>query len=117
MHAAGKGGSVRGGHTSARRRLAGFLLAFPFTASLSLPMGVLSDGMNLYVRGEPVTLSNAVFFPLFAGTVLALVAWFLYFVPRKMLKGFMGVNIRSGYFFWALVLDYAFKLSSLNFLK
>jgi hypothetical protein len=109
-----KESSRSGDRPSVRRKVVGFFLVVPFVACLSLPVGVLAEGMNLYARGEPVTLANAVAYPLFAGTLLALVAWFLYFIPRKMLKGFMGVNIRSRYFLWALVFDYALRLSSLT---
>jgi hypothetical protein len=112
-----KESSRSGDRPSVRRKVIGFFLVVPFVACLSLPLGVLSEGMDLYAKGEPVTVSNALLFPLFAGSLLALVAWFLYFIPRKMLKGFMGVNIKSGYFFWALLFDYAFKLSSLNILR
>lgn len=109
--------SVRNeGTPSLNKKIAGFFLVFPFVMMLALPVGVLSTEMELFSQGEKITFFNAVGFPVFMGLILAVIAWSMYFVPRKMMKSFMGVNLRSRYFFWGLVLSYAFKLSSFNFI-
>jgi len=105
------------GTPSLKRKIAGFFLVFPFVMMLALPAGVVSSEMELFSQGEEISVFNAVGFPLFMGLILAFLAWSLYFVPRKMMKSFLGVNLRSRYFFWGLVLSYAFKLSSINFIQ
>ena len=86
--------------------------------NLPQPVGSLSlsQDMKLFAEGDAITLTNALWWPLLVGLLLALISLFLYFIPRKMLKGFMGVNMKSRAFFWALVLDYAFRLSPFNFI-
>ncbi len=103
-----------GGAPSPERKVIGFILVFPFVTGLSLPLTVLAGQMDLYKKNDPITLSNALIYPLFAGALLALLAWFLYFIPRKMLKGFSGANIRSRYFFIALIIDYTIRLTSIS---
>jgi len=104
------------GEPSVKRKIIGFFLVFPFVIFLSAPISAMAESMRLYADGDPITLTNALWWPLFVGLLLALVSLFLYFIPRKMLKGFMGVNMQSKAFFWALVLDYAFRLSPFNFI-
>ena len=99
---------------SIKRKVIGFILVFPFVTALSLPLAVLAGQMDLYNKNDPITLANALVYPLFAGSLLALLAWFLYFIPRKMLKGFSGANIRSRYFFFALIIDYTIRLTSIS---
>ncbi|MPM14861.1 hypothetical protein SDC9_61225 [bioreactor metagenome] len=104
-----------GGEPSQKRKIFGFFLVFPFVAFLSAPISAMTQEMKLFSEGDAITLINALWWPLFVGFLLALLSLFLYFIPRKMLKGFMGVNIKSRAFFWALVIDYAFRLSPFNF--
>lgn len=99
---------------SIKRKIIGFILVFPFVTALSLPITVLAGQMNLYQKNEAITLSNTLLYPLFVGSLLAVLAWFLYFIPRKMLKGFSGVNIRSRFFFIALIIDYTIRLTSIS---
>ncbi len=115
-HVLRKESAKSGGEPSLKRKVIGFFLVFPFVAFLSAPVSALSQDMKLFAEGDAITLTNALWWPLLVGLLLALISLFLYFIPRKMLKGFMGVNMKSRAFFWALVLDYAFRLSPFNFI-
>ena len=103
-----------GSKPSLTRKIAGFFLVFPFVMSLSLPVNALVSEMTLSSAGEALTFSSGFVIPVFIGLILAALAWFLFFIPRKMLKAFTGVNLRSRVFFWALLLDYAIKVSPFN---
>lgn len=107
--------SDNGGTPSLSRKIAGFFMVFPFVILLSLSISALAEEMRF--QGEQaITWNSALWSPLMIGLLLALCAWFMFYIPRKFLKGFAGVNISSKAFFGALVLEYAFKISPANFL-
>lgn len=108
--------SQNGGTPSKKRKIIGFFLVYPFVISVMLPVNALVEGMRFTDAAMQITFQNAFWTPLLVGALLALIAWFLCYIPRKMLKAFTGTNISGFAFFWALVLDFMFKLSPLNFL-
>ncbi|HQA76284.1 MAG TPA: hypothetical protein PLY32_04100 [Salinivirgaceae bacterium] len=99
---------------SLKRKIIGFFLVFPFVISLSLPVNALVSEMTLSATGESLSFYKDFVIPVFIGLILATLAWFLFFIPRKMLKAFVGVDLRCRAFFWALLLDYSIKVSPFN---
>lgn len=114
LHILRKVSSQNEGTPSLSRKILGFFMVFPFVLMVMLPVNSLAE-MLRFDGNFATTFHSAVTFPVIVGLLLALVAWFMFYIPRKFLKGFTGTNISTKAFFWVLVLDYAFKLSPANF--
>lgn len=106
--------SNNGGIPSRKKKILGFFLVFPFVIGIMLPVNTLAEGMRFVDSTSQITFTNAVWSPIFVGALLALVAWFMCYIPRKMLKVFTGSDIRSRGFFLALLIEYAIKISPLG---
>lgn len=106
--------SQNGGTPSRKRKIAGFFLVFPFVLGIMLPVNALVEGMRYTEAATSFSFQSVVWTPLFVGALLALIAWFMCYIPRKMLKAFTGADLKGRGFFIALVIEYAIKLSPLG---
>jgi hypothetical protein len=114
-HILNKVSSENIGRPSLARKIAGFFMVFPFVLLVTLPANILAEQMRFGPDTE-ITFGASFLFPALVGLLLAMIAWFMFYIPRKFLKGFTGTNISSRSFFWALVLDYALKLTPAGFM-
>ncbi len=112
-HILQKVSSENSGTAILSRKIIGFFMVIPFVLMVMLPVNSLAE-MLRFGSETRLTFQTAVISPLSIGLLLALVAWFMFYIPRKFLKGFTGSNISSRAFFVGLVVEYALKLSPLN---
>ena len=102
--------------SSIKRKIVGFLLVFPFTMAIMLPINSLSESLAFDSLQGYSDLSKNLWLPLITGFLLAILGWTMAFIPRKMLKAFVGIDYKSRYFFWTLVLTYVLRLSPIGLL-
>lgn len=89
-------------------RILAYVLMLPFVFSLIFLMNSLSYGIefsNLWVKKSFINL----LIPLFLAVVYAVLAWYMYYFPRKVLYMFSDKELSVRNFLLALIIANAFK--------
>lgn len=103
----------KGAKPSKRRKVFGFFLSYPFVILTTLPATLTYQ--SFITDPKAATHKDSYSTLLLLSVALTVLTWAASFIPRKMQKCFLGVDIKSRFFFWSLLASYLIKFFFVSF--